>query len=188
MGVVFSSVLGLLWSYASLIPLFELPNRWIQYFRYLPVSGFTLGLMYLFTIGTPLKVAMLTLGMDFFLTTDMTHVVKSVPRTHVELARVLGYSEWQVFKTVYLEGTAPMLVEAVKRNAAIAFVMLAVVELSNRNEGGLGALMDGFRMTGQLDGMWACLVVIGMLALVTDGLTRFVISYVWPYTGKSGRA
>ncbi|MEJ7710346.1 MAG: hypothetical protein WKF84_10895 [Pyrinomonadaceae bacterium] len=99
-GLILPSIISLLIAYVSVFAAFRPFNKMVQWLRYIPIVGFNLVFLSLFAIGWSMKVAMLTTGMTFFLVTSMTAVVASIPRMKYELARVLGYNDWQVFYTV----------------------------------------------------------------------------------------
>jgi ABC-type nitrate/sulfonate/bicarbonate transport system permease component len=65
-GLLLATLISLLLSYFSVLPVLRPLNQVLQWFRYLPIVAFNLLFLALFTIGPSLKIAMLTVGMAFF--------------------------------------------------------------------------------------------------------------------------
>lgn len=187
-GLLYSSVISLVISYLSVIPLFQPFNRMVQWLRYIPIVGFNLVFLTLFAIGWPMKVAMLTTGMSFFLVTSMTGVIAAIPRMKYELAKVLGYNDWQVFYSVIVRPTLPAMIEMIAQNAAIGWVMITAIETYNRTEGGIGSQIYAYSSTNQLAEVYAYLLIIGVIAVAEDGFFRLLKRLLFPYSLIAERA
>jgi len=170
------------------VPLFQPFNKTVQWLRYIPIVGFNLVFLTLFTIGWPMKVAMLTVGMSFFLVTSMTGVIASIPPLKFELARVLGYSDWQTFYRVIVRGTAPQMIDMIAQNAAIGWVMITAIETYNRTEGGIGSQIYAYSSINNLPAVYAYLIVIGVIAILEDWLFVLLKRSLFPYTTVAERA
>jgi ABC-type nitrate/sulfonate/bicarbonate transport system permease component len=160
----------------------------MQWFRYLPIIAFNLIFLTLFTIGPTMKVAMLTVGMAFFLITGMTAEIASIPRLKFELARVLNYNDWLAFYTVVFRPTLPALIDIVAQNAAMGWIMIVAIETFNRTEGGIGAQIYAYSSTNQLPEVYVYLFVIGIIAVIEDQLFVWLKRLLFPYTAISERA
>ena len=187
-GLLYSSVISLVISYLAVVPAFNPFNRMVQWLRYIPIIGFNLLFLTLFSIGWPMKVAMLTTGMTFFLVTSMTGVITAIPRMKYELARVLGYSDWQTFLSVVVRPTLPQMIDMVAQNAAIGWVMITAIETYNRTEGGIGAQIYAYNSTNQLAEVYAYLIIIGVIAVVEDGVFLLLKRVLFPYSVIAERA
>jgi NitT/TauT family transport system permease protein len=187
-GLFYSAIISLIISYLSIIPVFYPFNKMVQWLRYIPIIGFNLVFLTLFTIGWPMKVAMLTTGMTFFLVTSMTSVIAAIPRLKYELAKVLGYNDWQVFYSVVVRPTLPQMIDMIAQNAAIGWVMITAIETYNRTEGGIGAQIYAYNSTNNLPEVYAYLMVIGIIAVVEDGLFFLIKRLLFPYSVIAERA
>ena len=187
-GVTYATIISIAIAYLSVIPVFQPFNKMVQWLRYIPIEGFNLVFLSLFTIGWPMKVAMLTTGMSFFLVTSMTGVVASIPRMKYELAKVLGYSDWQVFYSVVMRPTLPHMLEMVAQNAAIGWVMITAIETYNRTEGGIGSQIYSYSATNNLAGVYAYLMIIGVIAALEDLFFSLIKRLVFPYSLIAERA
>ncbi|HEX8474275.1 MAG TPA: ABC transporter permease subunit [Pyrinomonadaceae bacterium] len=187
-GLLYSTIISVLIAYMSVLPIFQPFNKMVQWLRYLPIVGFNLVFLTLFTIGWPMKVAMLTTGMSFFLVTSMTGVIASIPRMKYELARVLGYNDWQTFYSVVVRGTAPQMIDVIAQNAAIGWVMITAIETYNRTEGGIGSQIYAYSSTNNLPAVYAYLIVIGIIAVIEDWLFLLLKRGLFPYSTVAERA
>src|SRR5262245_31190523 len=184
----YAAVISLAIAYLSVIPLFQPVNKMVQWLRYIPIVGFNLVFLTLFTIGWPMKVAMLTTGMSFFLVTSMTGVIASIPRLKYELAKVLGYNDRQVFYSVVVRPTLPAMIDMVAQNAAIGWVMITAIETYNRTEGGIGSQIYAYSSTNQLAEVYAYLIVIGTIAVMEDWFFALLKRTLFPYSQIAERA
>jgi NitT/TauT family transport system permease protein len=187
-GLLISSVISVLIAYLSVIPLFQPFNKIIQWLRYIPIVGFNLVFLTLFTIGWPMKVAMLTTGMSFFLVTSMTGVIDAIPRLKYELAKVLSYNDWHVFWSVVVRPTLPQMIDMVAQNAAMGWVMITAIETYNRTEGGIGSQIYAWSSTNQLPEVYAYLIIIGVIAVIEDWFFVLLKRLLFPYSLIAERA
>jgi NitT/TauT family transport system permease protein len=170
------------------LPVLQPFNKIVQWLRYIPIIGFNLVFLTLFAIGWPMKVAMLTAGMSFFLVTSMTAVIESIPKLKYELARVLGYNDWQTFFSVIVRPTLPSMIDMVAQNAAMGWVMITAIETYNRTEGGIGAQIFAYNATNQLAEVYAYLIIIGVIAIIEDALFKLIKRVLFPYSVIAERA
>jgi NitT/TauT family transport system permease protein len=181
-GLSYAAIISLIISYLSVIPFFQPFNKTVQILRYLPMVGFTLIFFSFFSIGWSTKVAILTTGMSFFLVTSMTAVVSSIPRLRYELAKVLGYNDWQIFYTVVMRPTLPQMIDMIAQNAAIGWVMITTIETYSRTEGGLGSQIYSYSATNNLAEVYGLLLIIGAVALIEDWLFAYLKRILFPYS------
>jgi NitT/TauT family transport system permease protein len=187
-GLGYAAIISLAIAYLSVIPLFQPVNKMVQWLRYIPIVGFNLVFLTLFTIGWPMKVAMLTTGMSFFLVTSMTGVIASIPRMKYELAKVLGYNDWQVFYSVIVRPTLPSMIDMIAQNAAIGWVMITAIETYNRTEGGIGSQIYAYSATNNLAEVYAYLLIIGVIAVMEDWAFTLIKRLMFPYSLIAERA
>jgi ABC-type nitrate/sulfonate/bicarbonate transport system permease component len=187
-GLAIATTASLIIAYLNVIPLFQPLNKTVQLLRYIPVVGFNLAFLTLLAIGWWMKLAMLVTGMTFFLVTSMTGVVADIPRMRYELARVLGYNDWQVFYSVVVRPTLPRMIEAVAANAAIGWIMIVAIETFNRTEGGIGSQICIYNDTNQLTQVYVYLIVIGIIAMAQDLFFSLSKRLLFPYNRIAERS
>ena len=187
-GIGCASIISIVITYLSVIPVFQPFNKMVQWLRYIPILGFSMIFLSLFTIGWPMKVATLTTGMSFFLVTSMTGVVGAIPRMKYELAKVLGYNDWQVFYSVVLRPTLPQMIDMVAQNAAIGWVMITSIETYSRTEGGIGSQIYSNSAINNLAGVYGYLMIIGVIAVLEDLFFSLIKRLFFPYSLIAERA
>ena len=187
-GVGYASIISIIVAYLSVIPIFQPFNKMVQWLRYIPIVGFNLVFLSLFSIGWPMKVAMLTTGMSFFLVTSMTGVVAAIPRMKYELAKVLGYNDWHVFYSVVVRPTMPQMIDMIAQNAAIGWVMITAIETYNRTEGGIGSQIYAYSSTNNLAEVYGYLLIIGVIAVLEDLFFSLIKRLFFPYSLIAERA
>ena len=187
-GITYASIISIATSYLSVIPIFQPFNKMVQWLRYIPIIGFNLVFLSLFSIGWPMKVAMLTTGMSFFLVTSMTGVVAAIPRMKYELAKVLGYNDRQVFYSVVMRPTLPHMIDMIAQNAAIGWVMITAIETYNRTEGGIGSQIYSYSATNNLAEVYGYLMIIGVIAVLEDLFFSLIKRLFFPYSLIAERA
>ena len=187
-GVGYAAVISIIIAYLSVIPVFQFLNKMVQWLRYIPIVGFNLVFLSLFSIGWPMKVAMLTTGMSFFLVTSMSGVVAEIPRLKYELAKVLGYNDWHVFHSVVVRPTMPRMIDMIAQNAAIGWVMITAIETYNRTEGGIGSQIYSYSATNNLAEVYGYLLIIGLIAVLEDLFFSLIKRLFFPYSLIAERA
>jgi ABC-type nitrate/sulfonate/bicarbonate transport system permease component len=187
-AIFYATVISMVFAYAGKLTLFNPFNKFVQILRYIPVVGFTIIFYSFFSIGFGMKVAMLTAGLVFFMTTSMSAVLDSIPQMRYELAKTLGYSNWQIFTSVVLVPTLPKMLEVIMQNAAMGWLMIVAVETFNRTDGGMGAMLQIYSASNQSANVYVYLINIGLIALIEDGLFKVTNRVLFPYTTIAERA
>jgi len=134
-------VISLALVYAGVMPFFK---PWTTLFSKLRFNGLV-GLTLFFTILTSgtheLKLTLLSFSMIVWFVTMMAQEVREIPREEFEHARTLGMKEWRVVWEVVILGKLDRVVEVLRQNMAISWLMLTTVEGLVRTEGGIGAML-----------------------------------------------
>jgi len=135
--------------------------------RFLGLTGlsFIFGLSF---TGHALKLVLLTFGMSVFLLTSMVSVVASIPKEQFDYARTLRMSPWRATYEVVVLGTMDQMIEAVRQNAAIGWVMLTLVEGLVRSEGGIGMLLLNENKHIRLETVFALQILVLTIGLMQD--------------------
>lgn len=128
-------------AYLTVVPAIRPFVRVLSKMRFLGLTGFVLLFTLLFGGGHGLKVALLVFGMGVFLITSLYDIVEAIPREEFDHARTLRLGPWGSVLEVVVLGHLDAVVDAIRQNAAMGWVMLTMVEGLVRFEGGLGAMM-----------------------------------------------
>ena len=181
-AMLYSIGITLFFGYLSVIPFFNGIARFIVKCRYLTLTG----LIFIFTLltrdGNQLKLSLLVFGIVPFFTTSFLSVLIHIPRQEFELCQTLGYTRWMTLKEVIIIGKADQVVEIVRQNFAIAWMMITMVEGLNMSEGGIGALLIKYNKYNDLTYVLALQGVIFALGLCFDYLLGTLRHWLFPYT------
>lgn len=135
-----SALIALTISYAGQLPILS-GVRWLSTkTRYMSLIGVSFVLMMSFE-GYSYKLAMLTFGITGFMTISLTNMLGEIKKYERNHARTLGFSPWKELLEVDFLGRRHAILECIKQNVAISFVMLTTVEGLVRSGGGIGVLM-----------------------------------------------
>jgi NitT/TauT family transport system permease protein len=184
-AIFFATVIGLGLSYLSTIPLFRIPVDWIGKLRFLSLTGVTL----IFTLMNPnghwLRVSVLSFAIVNFLVNDMMQIIDDIPSSRFDHARTLGFNKFQVLREVVVRGTLAQGLEAIRMNAAMAWMMLTMVEGLSRSGGGIGVLLLNLNRHMQLDALLGVQLMIFVVGIGQDRLIKAIKQLACPYTRRT---
>lgn len=170
--------LGLLMG--AFAPLRALGGPLVSASRYLPATAFVpLLLMWLGT-GEEQKIALLGLGVLFFLLTLLIDNTLEVRGDFIDTARTLGASRRQILGSVVLRASLPAYVDTLRQMLAVGWTYLVVAEIVAATDG-IGAMMMRAKRFVRVDDIMAGIVTIGLLGLLFDGLFRLLHRKAFPY-------
>ncbi|MEM9281449.1 MAG: ABC transporter permease [Verrucomicrobiota bacterium] len=148
-------------------------NPLVSPFRYLPAPSFVpLLLMWLGT-GDGQKIALLVLGVVWFLTTLFMDNTKSVRTELVECARTLGAGRGKVLWRVIFPAALPSYLDTARQMLAVSWTYLVIAEIVAATDG-IGAMMMRAKRFVRVEDILAGILVIGVLGLLFDLLFRLI--------------
>ena len=133
----------------------------------IPVLGWFPFALLIFGIGEPLKYALIAHAALVPVTLGTVQAFERAPASLIEVARVNGFSRWQIITSVVLPAAVPVLFSAFRLAFTKAWLSLVVVELIASSEG-LGYLIVYGRQLFQLDLVMAAVVVVGVIGWFID--------------------
>jgi NitT/TauT family transport system permease protein len=139
--------------------------------RYLPAAAFTPLLLIWLGIGESPKIALIFLGTLFFNMLMTADAVRLVPRDFIDVGYTLGTRRWEVLWKIIIPHSLPGMLDAIRVNFAAAWNLVVVAELVN-SETGLGKRILLAQRFTQTDKIFAILVVIAVIGVLTDVLLR----------------
>lgn len=152
-------------------PLESFFNALVSPFRYLPAPSFVpLLLMWLGT-GDSQKIALLVIGVVFFLITLFMDNTRAVAPELVECSRTLGASKLKVLLHVLLPSALPRYFDTARQMLAVSWTYLVIAEIVAATDG-IGAMMMRAKRFVQVDDIMAGILTIGVLGLLTDTIIR----------------
>ena len=136
-----ATALSALFCYSAVVPALRPLASLIGNLRFWGFAGVSIAFTLWFHGGRELKVALLSFGMTGFFVTGLHDELSAIPKERYDYARALGMSEWRVAWEVVILGTFDKLLDLVRQNAAMGWMLLTMVETLVRSEGGVGVLL-----------------------------------------------
>lgn len=168
-------------AYLTVLPAVRPFVRVLSKTRFLGLTGFVVLFTLLFGGGHGLKVALLVFGMGVFLITSLYDIVEAIPREEFDHARTLRLGAWGSILEVVILGRLDYVLDAIRQNAAMGFVMLTMVEGLVRFEGGLGAMMLAEDKHIKLDAVFALQFLVLAIGIAQDAAFRALRRAFCPY-------
>lgn len=156
-------------------------NPFVSAWRYLPAPAFIPLLLMWFGTGEGSKLALLFIGVIFFLITLIMDHTKAVRAELIETAMTLGASRGQILYTIVLPAVAPNILIAMRQMLAVSWTYLVIAEIIAATTG-IGAVMMRGQRFLKVDEIMAGIVVIGILGLVFEFLFRMLQRALFRYT------
>ncbi len=155
-------------------------NPLVSAWRYLPAPSFIPLLLMWFGTGDEQKIALLFIGVLWFLITLIMDHVKAVRTELIETAMTLGGDRWQILWTVVIPASMPNIVVAMRQMLAVSWTYLVIAEIVAATTG-IGAVMMRAKRFLHVDKIMASIIIIGLLGLLFDYLFRLAHRLLFPY-------
>lgn len=155
-------------------------NPLVSAWRYLPAPAFIPLLLMWFGTGDGQKMALLFIGVLWFLITLIMDHVKAVRGELIETSMTLGGNRWQILRTVVIPASMPHIVVAMRQMLAVTWTYLVIAEIVAATTG-IGAVMMRAKRFLHVDKIMASIIVIGLLGLLFDFLFRRAHRLLFPY-------
>ena len=155
-------------------------NPLVSAWRYLPAPSFIPLLLMWFGTGDGQKIALLYIGVIWFLITIIMDHVKSVRGELIETSMTLGGNRRQILWTVVIPASMPNIMVAMRQMLAVSWTYLVIAEIVAATTG-IGAVMMRAKRFLHVDTIMACIIVIGILGLLFDFLFRLAHRWLFRY-------
>lgn len=155
-------------------------SPFVSAWRYLPAPSFIPLLLMWFGAGDTQKLALLFIGVIWFLITLISDHVKAVPADLIRTSVTLGGNRWQVLRTVVVPASLPNITIAMRQMLAVSWTYLVIAEITAA-DAGIGAVMMRAKRFLHVDEIMAGILVIGVLGLFFDFLLRQLYRVAFPY-------
>lgn len=155
----------------------------MEFMRYLPVVALVpLTLLY-FGIGESQKYAIIFLGTFFQLILMVSDSVSSVEQNLLNAAATLGATRMQLYFRVLLPAALPSLLDDMRLTIGWAWTYLVVAEMVAA-DAGLGYMILKNQRFLATDIIFAGLIMIGLVGLVTDWFFRLAARLIVPWSRR----
>jgi len=180
-ATVISIVITLIIAYLSPLPFLKPLAQGLSKVRYLPLTGITFYLTIMISNARTMQVSVLVVFMTLYFITSMLSVLKDIPNEEIDHARSLRCSRWEVLWEVVIKGRLDYVVDVLRQNLAITWMMLVTVESILVAAGGLGVLIknsDKYMNHGRIVALQLVILAVGLtLDWVLNVLRKGLFKY-----------
>jgi NitT/TauT family transport system permease protein len=141
--------------------------------RFLPISALVPLFLVWFGIEETMKVMLLFVGTFVYLLPLVVEAVENVEEVYLQTATTLGASRWQLVHHVLVPGSLPAIGEALRVMNGIGWTYVILAEIVNARYG-LGHLITVAGKRSHVDQIFAGVLVILLIGVVTDQIIRLV--------------
>ncbi len=161
-------------------------NPLVSPLRYLPAPSFIPLLLALMGTGDSQKIALLVIGVVWFLVSLVMDDTKRVPKDLLEASRTLGAGRLKAIFAVIIPSALPFFLDTMRQMLAVSWTYLVIAEIIAATDG-IGAVMMRARRLVRMDIILACILTIGTLGLLSDTLIRALRHAAFPYLRQPRR-
>ncbi|HEY0288757.1 MAG TPA: ABC transporter permease [Pseudomonas sp.] len=154
-----------------------------DFIRYMPAVAFIPLVMLWVGIDEGAKVLIIFLGTFFQMVLMVAEDVRRVPMAQIEAAQTMGASRSEIVKMVILPSSRPALLDTLRITCGWAWTYLVVAELVAANSGLGYAILKAQRYM-QTDKIFAGILLIGLIGLLTDQAFRWISRRAFPWNRK----
>jgi len=180
-AILISVSLSLIICYLSPVPFLQFFSKVMSKLRYLPLTGITFYLVILIDSGRTMQIWVLVIFMSTYLTTSLLAMIKEIPQEEFDHARTLKCNRWEVLWEVVIKGRIDYVIEIIRQNLAIVWMMLVTVESILVATGGLGFLIknsDKFMNHGRIVALQIVILTVGLsIDFILDRSRRILFRY-----------
>ncbi len=133
-----------------------------------------------FGIGESMKVVFLFVGAVVYLIPMVRDAMQAVPQSHWVAARDLGATPWESVRLAVLPMAMPRIADGVIVATSVMWTYITVAEYVNAREG-LGQLIQNARRFSAMDQVFAGIIVIIALALLTYQVMQMIKRKLFPW-------
>ncbi|MDB5775709.1 MAG: binding-protein-dependent transport system inner rane component [Herbaspirillum sp.] len=148
--------------------------------RYLPAVAFIPLIMLWIGIDESAKVAVIFVGTFFQMVLMVAEDIAKVPEAQIEAAQTMGATGGEVVQHVLLRSARPAILGTLRITMGWAWTYLVVAELVAANSGLGFSILKAQRFL-QTDKIFAGILLIGLIGLLTDQMFRWLHRLCFPY-------
>jgi ABC-type nitrate/sulfonate/bicarbonate transport system permease component len=165
LAIFLSTIISLIFAYSWPIPLLKPVAEFITKFRFLPFTGLSFYITLVVNDARNMQVWILVIFLTTFLTTSLIAVIRDIPQEEFYHAKTLKCSRLEILWQVIVLGRLDYVIDVIRQNLAITWMMLVTVESIVVAAGGLGFLIknsDKFMNHGRIIALQIIILLIGL--------------------------
>ncbi len=171
----------------GLLPLFRgMSAPFFVGLRFLPLPVATVVFMAWFGIGYLMKAAFLTVAIAVYLVPTVIQRVDEVRQVYIDTVKTLGASKWQTVRYVYIPDVFSRVWDDIVILVGLSWTYISFVELINKSDGGIGALIYTAQRTSSIEKYYALLLIIMLVAFVQTAIFKTIGRLLFPHKRIGG--
>lgn len=179
-GVLVSLPLGLLMgSFSRVKAIFDPVTVFLAY---LPIPALVPLTMSLFGIDEFQKVMFLALAFVIYLLPLILNAVEEVDNVFLQTAYTMGASRWQTVRRVLFPIAFPRIIDIMRLGFGVGWTYIILAEMVAA-ERGLGQIIIVAQRRGPREHIYLVILVIVLVAYITDKLWTRLSRFLFPYLG-----
>ena len=131
----------------------------------IPKSAVLPLILLIFGLGEPSKIVMVAIGVFFPVVINTTAGVLEIDRIYHDVSKNFGASRWQVFRTVALPGSLPLIMTGIKLGVGLGLILIAIAEMVGAKSG-LGYMIWNAWQIFSVETMYVGILVISVLGVL----------------------
>jgi ABC-type nitrate/sulfonate/bicarbonate transport system permease component len=181
-SALISLIISCIIVYLSPLPFLKPLANFLSKLRYLPLTGITFYLVILANDARTMQVYVLVIFMSLYFITSLLAVLKDIPQEEIDHARSLKCSRWEVLWEVVVKGRLDYMLDVLRQNLAIIWMMLVTVESILVAAGGIGVLIKNSEKFMNHGRVFALQIVILLVGLTLDWLLNIIRKSLFKYS------
>ncbi|MDR2699080.1 MAG: ABC transporter permease [Candidatus Methanoplasma sp.] len=163
--------LGLILGYSKVLR--DFANPVIEVMR--PIAPIAWAPIFMLSLGYSVgPVLVVFVGIFFPLLTNVIFGVRKIDPNWIDASKTLGASQVQIFYKVMMPSAIPYVMNGIKVGLGIGWMCIVAAELYATPLGGIGFYLAEQATIGNWPGAYAALVIIGVLGLLTIGVSDYL--------------
>jgi NitT/TauT family transport system permease protein len=116
-------------------------SEFITKLRFLPFTGLSYYITLLVSDARDMQIWILVIFLTTFLTTSLIAVIRDIPQEEFDHAKTLKCSRFETLVQVVILGRVDYVIDVIRQNLAITWMLIVTVESIVVASGGLGFLI-----------------------------------------------
>ncbi len=181
-AMLYSLIISCIIVYLSPLPFIKPLASFLSKLRYLPLTGITFYLVILANNARSMQVYVLVIFMSLYFITSLLAVLKDIPQEEIDHARSLKCTRWEVLWEVVIKGRMDYMIDVLRQNLAIIWMMLVTVESILVAAGGIGVLIKNSEKFMNHGRVFALQIVILLVGLLLDWMLNVIRKSLFKYS------
>ena len=155
----------MIFAYSFPIPILKPIAEFVTKLRFLPFTGLSFYITMVIHEARNMQIWIMVIFLTTFLTTSLIAVISAIQQEEFDHAKTLKCSRWEVLWQVIILGRVDHVIDVIRQNLAITWMMLVTVESIVVASGGLGFLIknsDKFMNHGRIIALQIIILLIGL--------------------------